>query len=585
MKLVLHGNVDTSGKTALDSGLFNACVMANGKCLAETQISANGEYLLELELDAMPETVELKVYPSTLSPEEAGRLGMSKVINSSQFVPKKGSKTAFSLNDRIFLPTSLLEYIKVRARKYHVHGTVYVEHPSYFSTLPGCRIDFYEVDTMADGLSALPGLETPGKTLPPFVYRRDFLGSAYTRVDGTYDFHFRFGVLPTKPWERITPGHPLLDKPEYSPFLPESVGKPLPRFDLRPDIRAKFYLYINGVWTLVHEAPMLDVDWNIGTDYHRDYRIPSASVAGVVDAGTKPATGFRFKTIGFLPVDATRIVDGYAFSKAGDPCSPVTREPFCDTLRIHGLFAAAPAVASYTVEILRTNSSGAAIAGEVWKAIGAPLTNLEWNDTTRVWESRNLALPGGRYRNIDIEPPMNWLEPSLKVIWNTNNNVNGYYKLRISGFDAANAAAGVYELPMIRIDNGLPEAALDVIAPAATVCGNLTLGGDRQITFRVTAYEADGHLYQYHIYGSRGRYAESAGATVVVERPDVLAPWTGIVDDPVQFNVVDRSPATSMCSMLAYSFRLRVQASGTNGVYNELVSRRRWAETNLIIAE
>ncbi len=585
MKLVMNGNVDTSGKTALDSGMFNVCIMSNGKCLAETQISANGEYLLELEFEAIPESIELKVYPASLTPEEAGKLGMSKVINSSRFVPKKGSKTVFSLNDRIYLPGSLLEYIKVRARKYHVHGTVYVEHPSYFSTLPGCRIDFYEVDIKTDRFSPLPGTEIPGPILPPFIFRRDFLGSAYTRVDGTYDFHFKFGVLPTRPWERIKPVHPFLEKPEFSPFLPEIGVKPLPPFDLKPDIRAKFYLYINGVWTLIHEAPMLDVDWNIDTDYHRDYRIPVESVTGVVDAGTKPATGFRFKTIGLLPVDATRIVNGYAFSKVGDPCSPVTREPFCDTLRIHGLFAAAPAVASYTVEILRTNSSGAAIAGEIWKSIGEPLTNLEWNDTARVWESRNLALPGGRYRNIDIEPPMSWLEPSLKVAWNTNNVVNGYYKLRISGFDASDTPAGVYELPMIRIDNGLPEAALDVISPSATVCGNLTLGVDRKITFRVTAYEADGHMYKYSIFGNRGRYAESAGATVEFGRPDVLASWTGIVADSVAFNVDVRTMATSMCSMLAYNFKLCVQASGTNGVHNQLASRRRWAETNLIIAE
>ena len=182
---------------------------------------------------------------------------------------------------------------------------------------------------------------------------------------------------------------------------------------------------------------------------------------------------------------------------------------------------------------------------------------------------------------------MSWLEPSLKVVWNTNNVVNGYHKLRISGFEASDNPAGVYELPMIRIDNGLPEAALDVISPSATVCGNLTLGANRAITFRVTAYEADGYMYKYSIFGNRGRYAESAGATVEFGRPDVLASWTGIVADPVAFKVDVRSLATSMCSMLPYNFnfRLCVHASGTNGVYSQLASRRRWAETNLIIAE
>jgi hypothetical protein len=330
---------------------------------------------------------------------------------------------------------------------------------------------------------------------------------------------------------------------------------------------------------------MTDFDWNIDPDFHRDYRIPADAALGAVDPGTKPATGFRFKTIGLIPIDNTRIVDGYAHSQTGDPVSGITHEPFCGALRIYGLFAAAPSVTTYTVEILKTDATGTAITGETWKPLGESLTNLQWNDIAKRWDPITLGPTADRYVNIDIQDPMEWLEPSLKAVWNSANCVNGYYKLRITGYDASAVSVVTTEMPMIRIDNDLPQADLDVISPAATVCGDLTIGADRTITFRVTAYDSDGHLHSYYLYGTRGRYAESAGATVYHGRPVANDNWDGVINSSEPFAVATRSASTIMCATMAYSFHLCAQGAGTNGYANCLESKRVWRETNLVVTE
>lgn len=572
MKLTVEGRVGTSGKVGLDTGMFNACVIIGGQVAGQSQVTADGEYQIEFEADATPEILELKILPSSIDPNEAGKMALSRSFNSSRLVVSEGDSTRLTLPDKLYLPVDFLDFIKRRTRQYHVHGTVYLEHLTFFSTLPGCRIDFYEVDYLEEG-------HIFDKPAPGVIRRQDFLGSAFTRADGAYDFNFKFGAFPSRPVL-----HPLPEI-ELSPLL--SINKKTPGIfiDTKPDIRARFYLYVNGVWTNIHNAPMADFDWNIEPDFHRDYRIPAEAAIGAVDPGAKPTTGFRFKTIGLLPIDNTRIKNGYAHSQPGDPVSAITHEPFCGTLRIYGLFAPVPEVTNYTVEMLKTDSSGTAAPGETWKPLGAPLTNLQWNDTSKRWEAKNLALPAEKYRNIDIFDPMEWLEPSLKAVWNTANCVNGYYKIRITGYDAADNTVAAAEMPMIRIDNDLPQADLDVLSPSATVCGDLTLDSDRKITFRVIAYESDGHLHSYYINGSRGRYGESAGPSVAHGRTVSDANWEGVINASEPFALAVRSSTTITCATMAYSFHLCVQGAGTNGYANCLESKRVWKSTNLIVTE
>lgn len=576
MKLQVKGNINKIGATGFDRGMFNAGIFSQGKLLGEGSVDENGKYSFTVDAAALPSDMEFCLYPASVKGEEAGTMAIRRPIQAAGIVPSKSKKDLFELSLNTSLPKYFLDDIILRARKYNVHGTVYVQHPTYFESLAGCRIDFYEVDSLTDGGDLFPKPEIRG--LPELLRRDDYLGSAYSDASGAFSFSFKFGIL----WKK--PGTVIAREIEFTPFTPK-LPSLAPTFDYKPDIRARFSQFINGTWTRIYEAPMNAFDWNIGTDFHRDYILPAECVVIPNGTGSAPATGFRFHTIGLLPVDTTRIVNGYAFAHSGDPCGVFSSHPFCGSLRIYGLFAAAHAVTTYTVETLKTDSAGNPLDGETWRAVPDSLSNLKWNDLTHRWEVEQLSLPDGKYRNIDIEPENLWLEHSFKIGWNTFNYIDGYYKLRITGFNAATVQVAQQEMPMVRIDNSRPTAFLDVITPAATTCGDLLLGADRTITFRATAYHAQGHMDYYQIWGTRGRYAETAGTPVSGTRPDTNALWNGISGEPAPFPLQVRSTATLHCATMAYGFHLVAQGLGTNGYGINLEMKRAYAETNLIVTE
>lgn len=576
MKLQVKGNINKVGATGFDRGMFNAGIFSQGNLLGEGSVDENGVYSFTVDAAALPADIEFRLYPTSVKAEEAGIMAIKRPIPASSILPSKSKKDLFELMLNTSLPKYFLDDILRRTRKYNVHGAVYVQHPTYFESLAGCRIDFYEVDSVKDGSDPFP---KPGIPLLPELLRRDdYLGSAYSDASGAYTFSFKFGML----WKK--PGTVIARDSEFTPYQPKLPALS-PLFDYQPDIRARFSQFINGTWTRIYEAPMSEFDWNIGTDFHRDYILPADCVHIPNSTGSTPATGFRFHTIGLLPVDTTRIVNGYAFGQAGDPCGVFSSHPFCATLRIYGLFAAAHAVTTYTVETIKTDSAGNALDGEIWRALPDSLSNLKWNDVTHRWEVEQLSLPDGKYRNIDTEPENIWLEHSYKVAWNTLNCIDGYYKLRITGFNAANVQVAQQEMPMVRIDNSKPTAFLDVITPAATTCGDLLLGADRTITFRTTAYHPQGHMDYFQIWGSRGRYAETAGTSVSGTRPDANTLWNGISGEAKAFPLQVRSATTIHCATMAYGFHLVAQGLGTNGYGIRLEMKRAYGETNLIVTE
>lgn len=576
MKLQVKGNINQVGATGFDRGMFNAGIFAQGNLLGAGSVDENGAYLFTVEAATLPSDIELRLYPASVQAEETGTMAIRRSISASSIIPSKSKKDLYELSINTSLPKFFLDDIIRRTRKYTVHGTVYVQHPTYFESLAGCRIDFYEVDSIKDGTDLLPKPGVPG--LSEILRRDDYLGSAYSDVSGAFNFSFKFGIL----WKK--PGTIIAREIEFSPYKPK-LSTVSPTFDYKPDIRARFSQFINGTWTRIYEAPMTEFDWNINTDFHRDYILPAESVVIPNSTGSSPTTGFRFHTIGLLPVDTTRIVGGYAFAQPGDPCGTFSSHPFCATLRIYGLFAAAHAVTAYTVETLKTDSAGNALDGETWRTLPDSLFNLEWNDITHRWETKQLSLPDGKYRNIDIEPENMWLEHAFKAAWNTFNCIDGYYKLRITGFNTANVQVAQQEMPMVRIDNSKPTAFLDVIAPAATTCGDLLLGADRTITFRTTAYHPQGHMDYFQIWGSRGRYAETAGPSVSGTRPDANTLWNGISGESKNFPLQVRSATTIHCATMAYGFHLVAQGLGTNGYGINLEMKRAYSETNLIVTE
>ena len=77
MKLIVEGRVDTSGKVALDNGMFNACVMIGDQVVGQAQVSADGEYKVEFKAEGMPETLGMKILPCSVKSEVAGRMALT----------------------------------------------------------------------------------------------------------------------------------------------------------------------------------------------------------------------------------------------------------------------------------------------------------------------------------------------------------------------------------------------------------------------------------------------------------------------------------------------------------------------------
>jgi hypothetical protein len=397
-----------------------------------------------------------------------------------------------------------------------------------------------------------PEFPVPGRPVPVS------LGHAYSGPDGEYQFQFKFGA-----------------KNQAKPVLPE-----ISRTTEKPDIRAKIHEFAEGDWTLIYTAP---VDWDIVEDFHRDYFVPVEDVVPIPPEDLKPEEGFRFSSVGLLPIDESRLVKGYFTAQAGDPLA-VSHSPFCGSLNIFGLFAAAPPVAHYRVEIADADEDGPTGA---WTDLLDRLANYKWNDTTHVWDYQNMGPDAVThlYANIDTGPESDWLFHSLKVAWNTRSRPDGYYALRITSYDAVMTPTGTYTMPVMRVDNTIPEVALDVISPAVGKCGGLALGADRLITFNVTAHDPAGHVARYWLSGTRGKAATTAGATVEVDRPLATATWTGADHTPTAFDVLVRPPELADCAQIAYNFELHARGLATNGYSVEPVSQWAKTEVNLIVSE
>ncbi len=194
----------------------------------------------------------------------------------------------------------------------------------------------------------------------------------------------------------------------------------------------------------------------------------------------------------------------------------------------------------------------------------------------------------GRYQNIDTEQEADWHEHDLKVTWKSVNVANGYYALRIIGYDASNIEVGAFQMPIIRVDNSLPEIGLEVIGTsvgAVTKCGVIKLGLDRKIQFKVTSYDAEGHVKRYWLSGTRGKVAISAGITIQEARPSPVAGWVGVKDKLVEFTVAPLPVDLMGCPAVAYNFELHVRGLGTDGYSAEPVSQWDKRESNLVVSE
>lgn len=561
-KYVIEGDVKGVDDVRYGQARLAVSAYVNGVKVAQAPIDKSSHYKLTFESAEFPTTTELCILPVEQARKGNGHrpFAINKTISPQRFVIDDGAR-AHAHTD-LFIPRDYTALLAQLTKTYRMHGAVYATTfagtppvPVSIEPLPAVRLEFFETDTP---------LFWPIGTTP--TLSEDYLGYTYAGPDGSYQFAFNFSSSNIMtPWMWL-----------YA--------------DKTPDIRVRVSQFFDGVWNMIYEGP---VDWDISDDYHRDYFIPVELIQPVPDAGVKPDEGFRFTSLGLLPIDATRLVDGYAYAQPGDPAAiaGVSHQPFCGVMRIFGLFAETPPVATYKVQYAVANSSGPT---GVWQDVVDALYNRKWNPALHVWESVVLGPDPvtGRYQNIDTQPEADWHEHALKITWNSANQPNGYYALRVIGYDAAGLEIGAYMMPVMRVDNSQPQVRLEVIGAstgAVTPCGALKLGFDRRIQFRITAYDAEGHVLAYSLSGTRGKDAVSAGAVVSDDRashaPGTL--WTGTspTGDEVDFTAAALPVALSGCSMLAYNMQLHVLGLATDGYTANPLSQQVWLESNLIVSE
>ena len=557
---VIEGQIKSTGKIEFARGKLAVHAFVGGVEMAHAEVDAKGKYKLTFEYKDQPPATELRVLPSKVSSRCSHALTLGKTISPARYVLRKQSAYAYHAYYDLVIPSEYLILWGTVTKTYRMQGAVYATTfvgsppvPISIEPLPAAKVEFYEVDAPIFWLFG---------TEPELT--EAYLGHTYTGPDGSYDFAFDF-TYGTSPgiWLWL--------------FT-----------DRVPDIRARISQFVDGLWKQVYEGP---VDWNITDDFHRDYFVPVEDTLPVPDEGVKPDEGFRFVSLGLLPIDTTRIQQGYATAQPGDPgrISTISHQPFCGTLRIFGLFAETPPVASYKVQIADADQNGPIGS---WRDLTDPLHNRKWNDVQKKWEHMVLGpdTVTGRYQNIDTEPEADWHEHALKVAWNSANEPNGYYALRITGYDAASVEVGTFEMPVMRIDNNVPETSIETLGTTlggVTVCGALQLGIDRKIQFKVTAHDSEGHVLRYWLSGTRGKEAGSAGTTISDNRAnhppgDV---WTGVKNHTVDF-IVSPLPASLLtCGSLAYNFELHVHGLATDCYNVTPGSQHVKGETNLVVSE
>jgi hypothetical protein len=539
----IDGQLESKEKFDFGKTGFLIHAFIDGVDVASAKVDKKGKYKLTFESADEPTLTEIRIMPD--KPVNGYQDAPVFRINPSLY--QENAAGGYSVKYNLPIPPV---YINPFIHKsFHVHGTVFTTQGDY---LTGAKIEFYE---HVKRMFMIP----PG--YPNFleVYR----GSAFTTLDGSYDFKFESTF-----WKYDN--------------------------DFKADIYAKIYIFVDGKWVDAYDSEMyVDIDEDQQLYFHVPIILPPH--------GARPSTGFLFSSVGLLPIDSTRISAGYATSMQHDPLQ-VTHQPFCETLRIFGLFAFD--VATYKVDIVETNKWGNILGDGKPTPIMDALWNNYWDDTLKAWMPEFLGPDPvtGIYKNIDADTTKVWCEPALKVSWDTLNGPSkmpdGYYQLSITGYDK-NGDPVSQAMPYMRICNNFAiRVETKIEAVGATDCGILALNGDKEISLTVTAFDPDpeGAVLYYWIVGTWGKNGLSAGYDsdpVAINNsgvhPRLIAAndWNGNQDKAIDYKLTDLSwqnPPKS-CPFVAYNFELWIQGSPTNCYSSTLISQSVWVETNLVVSK
>ncbi len=564
----IEGNLRSRAEVDFAEAPLAVLAFLRGEEVGHGGVDEHGHYRITFESDEAPAATELRVLPAGLAERGSGCPALAKTFNASRYVARNHGEDGYHASLDLPVPQDYRDAMdQVATETYRFAGNVYtvegVSPLQSFEPLPGARIDFYEVDWPAS-VPLPPYLDPASEGITWSPETEQLLGSVETGPDGSFDFQFDFSVM-------LGPGWP-----------PLPLGT-----DVRPDVRVRIHQFVDGTWTRVWEGA---TKWNVGEVMHCRFLVPKGDTFPVPDPGVKPEVGFSFTSLGLLPLDASHLAGGYVSGLAGDPAkvAGLRHQPLCGKLRIFGLFAESPAVASYRVQFAEGDPAGATGS---WQTVTDPLNNRRWNEAEMKWEHVVLGPDPdtGRYRNVDVEADADWHEHALKVTWNTANVPNGFYALRITGYDAAGSDLGSFEMPVLRVDNDPPM--VDFEALDAGVCGGVALSSapktPRAIRFRIVAHDSEGHVLQYEIHATRGRDAQDA-YDLKEERDPNTDLWAGTPPGgDVQWLAMPALPPelASCTSALAYNFELAAQGLATDCYSRTNSSQRIKEEVNLIVAE
>jgi hypothetical protein len=536
-KYEIDGILTTTNGEKLPKVELSVHAFIAGVEIAHAVVDEKGRYKLGLEYGDQLQPTELRVIPARFSATPTSVTGFSRTISPHRFIQKKGVAESYTATVNFSIPDSFAVYINRVTKKYNMKGEIYsftgtATNMISVDIVKGVKIEFWQLAM-------------------PMSRSESYLGEAYADNQGHYEFSFRY---------------------RYNEGTIFGINKV-------PDIRARIFQFVSGVWKEIFSSP---VDWDIVQDFHRDYFIPAMNVIPVPDSGIYPSVGFRFCSIGLLEIDSNHIKEGYAFAVPEDDfrINGIYHQPFCGTLRIFGLFAQAPKIAKYKVQIADATKTGAIIQADTkkpnWRDLSDQLTNRKYNAITKVYDSIALGPDSsGHYINVDIDPELDWHEHALKITWNTANVPNGYYAMQIIGYEQDNKAHEFIMDFVLKIYNNAPMAKIDVVDPSADKCGALKLESERKICFNVIAFDHEDHILRYWIQSTRGKSAESSGNDIVKSN------GTNINGVQETFVVASVPP----CKDTAYNFELWVQGSPTDCYSVELSSMRVRDETNLIVSE
>jgi hypothetical protein len=547
-KLKISGRLKSMAKLDFRKVRLQVYAFVDGKKVASDKVDAKGNYSLSFRQAKAPAVTELKVALAGIKRLPLGANMLTQKVASMRFAKKGDSLIAVQ---DLMMPARYPELLLKITKTYELNGVVYAQYPTWFETLAGAKLEFYEVDR--------PFLWPMG-TEPPTT--ESLLGYTYSKPDGSYEFEFSFSYNRFSHWIST---------------------------DTTPDVRVKIYQFDDGHWQLVYTG---EVDWNIEEDFRRDYLIPYEDIIAPAPGGVKPAEGFRYISLGLIPIDEAPVdphfSKGYVTCYSGDPAHvvEVRHQPLCGRMRIFGLFADAPPVATYEAQLATADEDGPT---GPWENITDALNNRKWDSTQSRWEHQVLGPDPvtGRYRNIDTEPEADWHEHALKITWNSRNKPDGYYAIRIIGYDTDDNAVVTEQMPVIRIDNQVPDVELKTTA-AIGICDNTTLAPDRIIQFIVTAHDPDGHVSRYYLCGTRGNLdspSNEAGDTIHESRDSGDLLWTGHKDELVEYRVDLRPAELATCDVLAYNFELHAYGLATNGYSDEPRSQHVKREVSLVVTE